>query len=473
MLVKMLIVLSAVLTTTAAFAAEWSWQWKASAGEAAPQATVCQFLYGKEWAYTLEIDDAPVTTLTVAQPLLAKYHYTDAPPGVPAGKPLPLVGGSAVIVGSMGTHKNTVLQWEDIRRLQQAGWGVINHSYFHVGRTWGTPPEILTTEQFRRDLFWSQTVLALEVGQGRAPTHFVYPNGYMDYRNHLAEFGLHSGSRVSGSGSPSVYGQKADFYDMTRSYLDEGAWTNEWSKSDPMADFPKPGPAAGDVHVDFTHGISADPNSANYRRWIQRLDTIAGRYGQAGRDSLWSAPTGQILDYVTAARAAKVTVQAGKLTVELPDSIPGSRLTVMLKGIPAASALTAPAGATLYRQGDTAWITTPMIGQPGSPCPKPQVKRIYAGAIKDMAWDRPIRLAAVRLLQNAPPAKGFELQIDAVTPDGQIQSLLKPEERHLRDSWGTWLLYSTVPNQPAVSTRELRFQSDKALEKMEIWVVEE
>jgi hypothetical protein len=167
------------------------------------------------------------------------------------------------------------------------------------------------------------------------------------------------------------------------------------------------GPAAGRVFIDFTHGIDANAASANRKRWAERLGTIEKQFGKGGRDNLWSAPTGEVYEYVAARKQAKVKVEAGRLTVSLPDTVSGAALTVKLTGIKPETVLTAPAGATLYRQGNQVWITTPVIGLPGSPAPKPAMRRIYAGPLKDLTWEKPVSLAGVRILQFGGVEAGF------------------------------------------------------------------
>ena len=125
----------------------------------------------------------------------------------------------------------------------------------------------------------------------------------------------------------------ADFYSLQRSYLDAGVWLGDWGKKDPLFWFPKDGPVSGQIFIDFTHGIDLE-GSANYGLWTARLDSIASRFGKDGKDNVWCAPTGRILDYVTARGQAKVSVNGGRLAVELPDSVPGSQLTLKVKAGP-------------------------------------------------------------------------------------------------------------------------------------------
>src|ERR1043165_4629987 len=147
--------------------AEWSWSWKPAAGAAAPRAELCPFKYGKQWAYAVEIDDGPKWARAFAVPFLAEHTYTDAPPGVPGGTPRPFVGGLAVIVNAVGAN-DAIVDWDDLKAMSAAGWGVLNHSLTHSGRSWGDEAGRLNDDQIKEDAFWSQALLAHHLG-GRAP----------------------------------------------------------------------------------------------------------------------------------------------------------------------------------------------------------------------------------------------------------------------------------------------------------------
>jgi hypothetical protein len=180
-------------------AADWSWSWRPAAGAAVPQAEICPFKYGKQWSYAIEIDDGPKWAATFAVPFLAEYTYTDAPPGVAGGKMRPFVGGLAVIVNAVGAN-DTIVTWDDFKAMTAAGWGVLNHSLSHSGRSWGDESGRLTDEQIREDGFWSQALIAYGLGTGRAPTGYVYANGYVDYNRGgtLDRLGLRVATRVGG-----------------------------------------------------------------------------------------------------------------------------------------------------------------------------------------------------------------------------------------------------------------------------------
>lgn len=451
-------------------AGDWTYQWTPGTGEGVAQADITPFRYGKSWAYTVEIDDGPVSTLTVAQPLLAQQQFTDAPPGVAGGKAMPFVGGAAVMTLRTDTTNNTYLKWSDLRTLQSDGWGILNHSYSHIGQSYD-PVVNLTAQQVRRELFWSQAVAITELGgtSGKTPSHFVYPNGYMGYQPYLAEYGLTTASRV-GASDPSkglAYAANAAWTDLDRNNLDGSSWS-----SGAMTGFPSgAGPAAGRVVIDFTHGIDASAASANQQLWSQRLTTIATQYGKAGADNVWSAPTGEIYDYAAARKAATVSTQPGKVTLSLPNTAPGTALTLHLTGLKADTVLPPSPGATIYRSGSEAWVTSPEVQGEPSLMAQLQVERIYSGPMKNLTWATPVTLAGVRISQFGSTATGFQLKLDAQKPDGQIQSLVPPGQETLGTEWGSWLLYDLVPNQSGVPATKLTVTTDNALQQMEVWAV--
>lgn len=458
-------VLSIVLPVLTCRAEQWEWRWTPGDGEGKVTAEVCPLRYDKQWAYSVEIDDEPLTALTVSQPFLAKFHYTDAPPGVPGGKAHPFVGSVAIFLIRMQANA-TFLSWDQVRQLQAKGWGVISHSYLHAGRDYGNPPEKLTPQQIRRDLYWSQTILATEVGHGRSLSQFVYPNGYMPYADYLAEFGLRGASRVN---SPANDLLEADMrlLDLSRTHLDEGPWSK---LGDPMQSFPPAGPKVGQLFIDFTHTMDAKPDSPNAQRWAKRMEYIAGKYGQKGADSMWCAPTADVVDYALASRAAKVTVDAGHLTLTLPESAPGSALTVKLTGVSESAKVDPPPGGVVYRQGKQVWVTTPMLGQAGSPAPLPHLKRIYQGPLKSLTWPKPQKIAGVRLHELGNLPADFELEITLTTPDGKTEPFVKTK---LESFWGRWLLYSSIPDKPAPQAKAMTITANPSLKEMEVWVVDE
>jgi hypothetical protein len=373
-------------------------------------------------------------------------------------------------MNSLDTGNSTGLTYAQLEELKKNGWGIVNHSYWHTGNHWD-PKAFLKPEDFRRELFWGQAVYAELIGNGRGAVHFVYPNGDFPYQDYLAEFGLQSASRVGASSPRNLNDPKANLKDWTRNNLDEGVWSKDSGPTWGLPDKPTP----GDFIIDFTHGMNGDETSANNQRWVARLYYLSKNYGPGGDNSMWVAPSDEVVSYALAAKAAKVDVKADGVTVTLPDSLPGSALTLKLTGIPANASLAAPAGATLYRQGDTAWLTTPLIGLAGADLNKlaaPRIHRIYTGAIKPITWEKPVAIAGVRIRQFGGGAPGFVLKMDITTPNGKTESLLPGGEAKLEPRWGSWILFPTIPDRPAPLAKALNVTPGKDLNDMEVWAVE-
>jgi len=414
----------------ALMAAEWSYEWTPSAAEASKQevvsAEICPFKYGKSWAYAIEIDDGPKWVTTFAVPFIAKFHFTDAPPGITGGTMLPFVGSVAVVASTIDCN-DAAVNHEDFVALTKAGWGIINHSLTHAGRSWGDESGKMSDRQVREDAFWSQVLIAAAMPNRRAPTAAVYANGYTDYNrgNALSKVGIRIATRVSGSSprdvsSSKVASAKVVWMDFPRAYLDEGAWTNEWSKGAVMVDVPDAngnGPAAHTFVIDFTHDINRATDSANQKRWIERLTTIEKRWGAGGADTMWCAPTADIADYVHAATAATVTSIPGRVTISLPDDQPGTPLTVKLTGVNPKTVLLAPPGGVLYRQGSEAWVTSPMIGTAGTR--PPAVHCVYAGKAGSIDLPAGTQVAGITLRINGELPKDFTYRVALRTAQGE------------------------------------------------------
>src|SRR4028118_2277720 len=120
----LLVALATLLVASHVHAARWQYQWTLAAGQSTPQVEVTPLKYGKSWAYAVEIDDGPSSTLTVSQPLLARYQWNDAPPGVAGGTDRPFVGTAAVVLGGIDVGKESNLSLEQIKELQKHGWSV-------------------------------------------------------------------------------------------------------------------------------------------------------------------------------------------------------------------------------------------------------------------------------------------------------------------------------------------------------------
>lgn len=455
-------------------AAEWTWTWPPAPGDPAPMAAVCPLKYGKVWAYAVEIDDGPKWVSTFAVPFLAQYRYTDAPPGVKSGTTRPFVGSVSAIVGATGNN-DSALNWGELNALIDAGWGVMNHSYDHHANHWSGPAAMLSAPQAREDAYWSQSLFAAHLRGGRVPTGAVYANGYTDYNlnNALSDYGIGIATRVGGSSTRDVTSPDVKWMDFTRSYLDETVWSNEWNKSQPMADFPnadKDGPATNNLVIDFTHVIEQTPGSANQERWRTRLKTIESRWAAGGADTLWCAPTAEVADYVRAAKAAKVTIGAGRLSVALPDNIPGSAITLRVTGIGAKAELRAPEGGALYRHGDVVVVTTPRIGLWGAPRPSPRLKCVYEGPAVTVDFPKPVAIAGVTLRVFGNPAAAVPYRLAVRTAAG--------EKEFARRSVGPgWVVGSQlcpiVPSGPPIIGTAIEVEAADPVKSMTVWAVED
>jgi hypothetical protein len=404
---------------------------------------------------------------------LSQYYYTDAPSGVPGGKKKPFVGSVAVIVGNTGNN-DASLNWDDLKALIESGWGVMNHSFDHRANDWSGASAKLTDAQVREDAFWSQTILAAKLPGGRAPTGAVYANGYIDYNRHdaLASCGIAIATRVGGSSPRDVLSPRIKWMDFPRSYLDEKVWMNEWNKGQSMADFPgadQDGPAANNLMIDFTHVIDNNPDSANQARWRTRLKNIETRWGYGGADTLWCAPTAEVADYVRASKAAKIMVTRGKLTIALPEEIPGSVLTVRLTGIGPQAALKPPADGALYRQGDTVVLTSPRIGFWGAVSPAPRLKCVYEGPAVSVNLPKPVAVAGVTLRVFGNPASALPYRLAIRTPTGESVFAA----RTVGPGWvvGSHLC-PVIPNSVAITGTGLVVTAPEAVKSMAVWAVQ-
>ncbi len=440
-------------------------KWSPVAGEVAPIIEVCPLQYGKTWAYSVEIDDGPASTLSVVAPLLEGFSFSDAPPGMSGGKAHPFVGGAAIYLARFDSGNPTLLSRKDTALLRARGWGMLNHSYWHSGNHWDKT-QANTPEQFRRELFWSQCLWPDVVGGGRAATHFVYPNGDPGYGKYLSEFGLASASRVGGA-SPHRADGSAVWGDLDRNYLDEGVWSQSNNALAGLSESPK----AGDFTIDFTHGIEA-PGSINYKRWQTRLEHIAGKWGAKGEDSLWCAPTDAVVDYARAAAVARVSAKVGGVHVELPPDVPGSALTLHLRGLDKRAHLVAPVGGALFRQGDQAWITTPVLGQVGVK-PPAKLKCVWRGPVGDVTLDALHKIAGVRVLQQGDAGTQWKMSIQVGSEGGPLTEIVAPDKAVLGQGWGTWQLFPIVPDRQAITAQSIHATPNKVFAQMEVWVLDE
>ena len=219
-----------------------------------------------------------------------------------------------------------------------------------------------------------------------------------------------------------------------------------------MRSFPSPRPKDGDMFIDFTHRINK-PGTENYQRWEKRLTNIEKQFGKNGDDSMWAADSEKILGYFTASKKAELKLGEKGFSISIPDGIPGSALTIVLSKVAKSAKFPPPKGGSVYRQGDKVWITTPMIGKPGIPLPKPAIKLAYKGKIKEnITFEKAIKFAAIRLLQCGSIDKDYKLDIK-ITEKGNKTESMDLAKVHkwvpLKRAWGRWRLYPTLPEEKA------------------------
>ncbi len=452
------------LSAATASAAEFEWTWTPGSGEGAVTAHVSTFLYGKRWAYAVELDDGNVDAFTGAEPLLAAYEFSDAPPGVAGGSARRFVGTAAIFPYRISGN-DSYLSWEQIATLLSNGWGIANHSYFHQG----TPDAPLTAEGYARELYWSQQVIGVLALGGRATSHMVYPNGDTHYADIMLDYGVNSGSRVGGTSSVDLGSASLDLTDFPRNYLDEGYWTN-WGSSDAKYGLPGAEPGVGSLILDFTHNVDPNTGSANHQRWVARLDYLASTFGKDGNDSLWCAPSTAVFDYAAAAKVAAVEAGSGTLRVTIRDDIAGSPLTIELDGVAEDAVVTAPEGGVLYRSGTKVWLTTPLIGQAGVALPGPALKRVYSGPVSEVTLDAPQEIAGVRLHQMGEAPAEFSFDVILEHPDASTEVLASATPGA---GWGVWHVFDALPGKDAVLASKVRLSAThESFEALEVWAID-
>ena len=93
-----------LMMSASSHAAQWQYRF---AGPQ-PKVEIAPLKLGKTCPYSVELDDGPASTLEFSQPLLAKYQWNDAPPGVQGGTNRPFVGTAAVAFGGVDTGNATL-----------------------------------------------------------------------------------------------------------------------------------------------------------------------------------------------------------------------------------------------------------------------------------------------------------------------------------------------------------------------------
>ncbi|GHT21038.1 hypothetical protein FACS189430_00450 [Bacteroidia bacterium] len=446
---------------------EWTYTWAGNPADSAIRASICPVKYGKKWAYSIEIDDGTRQTGLFAPDFFATFKYTDAPPEIRGGTPMPVVGSLSVIVSPVDADCR-VLTHGDLSQIQKKGWSIANHSYSHSGRTWGDLPEILSEESMVKDLFWSQTILTTWNIHGCVPVHYVYPNGYTDYANHFDETEIISASLVGGTdGRNILHPDTGKRLYLDRTFLDESVWSNT---GNPLEGLPLNGFKTGDLQIDFTHAINTVPFSSNQKRWKERLRHLEQTYGAQGSDEFWSAPPDEVIRYTHAAQDSKIEVASNRFTLSLPEHRAGTSLTVKLDNVPNATRMDAPEGGVIYRQDKTVWLTTPLIGECCKKV-KPAVKEIYRGAmVQNLVFSKPIKIAAVQVKVHGNPV---DMALSLCLPDSSRMYFdgIAASSYYMTG----YQLFSQYPNHDAITATGIHVdvEHNYCYREMVVWTLEE
>jgi hypothetical protein len=177
-----------------------------------------------------------------------------------------------------------------------------------------------------------------------------------------------------------------------------------------------------------------------------------------------------VADYVRAAKAAKLTVAAGKLTVSIPDQVPGSALTLRLSGISAETNLHAPEGGTLYRQETDFVLTTPGIGLRAAPPPTPRLKCIYEGPAVSVDFLKPVGIAGVTLRVFGNPSSALPYRLAVRTAKSEVEFA----NGTVGPGWvARGHLCPILPNSPAIIGSGIVVAAPEPFKAMAVWAVDD
>lgn len=468
-----------------ACASDFTWSFPDAA--VAPKAEICTFLYGKTWAYSFEMDDNPAGAFTIAKPLFDACTATDAPPGVPGGHLRHLPGTLAIIACALDNGNGTNISLEQLKTVLADGWSIANHGYWSTGIHWD---KALANDawMYHREFFWGQFFISRYLWEGkRACTGMVFPNGDPGYIPFLEEYGFLLGTRYADSPHNVLADgttRKVNWLDCGRLMLDTGHWQS-LGQLDPLWLLPKE-VREGDWLIDFTHGISEE-GKGNHEAAAKRLEYIRKTWGSDGADNVWFAPSDRVAEYRKAAEAATVAVTRNTVTVSLPDKVYAAPLTLKILGIDPKAELRAPEGGLVYRDADGAvYLTTPVLGTRVNPHPAGNLSLVYdadlkvatreaPGEAQEISFDKPVKLAAVRLRQMGGLPEGFRLDLRFVTPDGKevpFNDSKYAKWIKLGDAWGNWRLFPLLPDEEPLPVVAVRFNAVPAFNRVEVWAVE-
>jgi hypothetical protein len=274
------------------------------------------------------------------------------------------------------------------------------------------------------------------------------------------------------SAPPAPFNAESKYRLTNRNNMDAGAWDKRGG--DDMESFPRPRPAPGELVLDFTHsmGKEGEPNVA---RWERRLGKISAEFGSSGDDSVWCGSTAEIIAYHATATKARAGSDKKGIFVEVPEGAFKSPLTLHVKlSRPLDPLPPPPPGVLLYHKGDQLWLTIPPLGDDSTP-PFLRAAPLPTEPFQEkITFAEPVRLAAVRILQQGDPGAGFVPEITWLAKDGTTGKV--PVDNVLRwvptkSRWGNWLLFPVVPDLPAPEVVELNFKPSPCFKRVEVWTI--
>ncbi len=117
----------------------------------------------------ITFDDAYVSFVDVAQPLLARYNMTAT-----LFAPTAYIGGRAKWIDEIGEGDRRILDWQDLRDLQASGIEIGGHSHEHLGL------DLLSKHRLTADIERNRALL--EDCLGESIRSFAYPYGHHSRR---------------------------------------------------------------------------------------------------------------------------------------------------------------------------------------------------------------------------------------------------------------------------------------------------
>jgi len=236
----------------------------------------------KRWAFSLTLDDAIQSQWDNAKPLLDAKGWR---------------AGLAVFSEGPDNGDPWNMTWAEIQALVDAGWDVYNHSYSHP---------VLTPANALAELGRNQATLEARL-PGYHVTRLVHPFADMSVGGAellpaqllSAEGGGDGFNLVDAPLAPGFIAQRAAF---------QGTDAGEaLALAAAAAASTRPAWLINIIHgVAPDNGAPADAYSTNAAALAALLNHLHGSHGPRGDNSLWFAPSGEVMDYLLTRDAVTV-----------------------------------------------------------------------------------------------------------------------------------------------------------------------